>query len=66
MEMVGMCAIIIGAKHGAEPFAGGLVQAAQEGAFFAGSVPACEHRYAAAIAQNERRDIDGVGKGMFG
>lgn len=61
-----MRGVIIGAKHSAEPFAGGLVQAAQESAFFAGSVPPCEHGHAAAIAQNERGHIDGIGKGMFG
>jgi hypothetical protein len=49
-----MRSVIIGAKYSAEPFTGGLVQAAQERAFFAGSVPACEHGHAAAIAQNER------------
>ena len=60
-----MRAIIIRAEHGAEAFAGRLVETAQELLFGLIAVPAAKDRYPASVLQDKGRYIDRVAEGML-
>ncbi len=67
MQMVGMCAVVIGAEHDIEPFARRSAQPLQELFFgFAAACPIIDYAHMTAIGKNEARYVDRIAITMLG